>query len=288
MGLYLVHPQFNKYRCFFSQNYFTFTTYKSISPGATKSGIISMNLQQEQTILISFFQFPPEKRIRAMMQMALIPPKLKNIEGLTFYKMLGTGGGSGYGFKPDFRTYALLTVWNDQQKALSFEENSRIMSFFRKHTNEIYSLFLRPIQSRGTWSRVNPFHSSAKATEEKIIVVLTRATLKLRYYIPFWKRVHGVSKSHEGLPGLIFSKGIGERPWIMQATFSVWNSTEAMLAFAYNKDGKHYEAVSTTKKMKGFKEELYARFELIETKGTWRGTDPVKVRVKNSSQPHKT
>ena len=212
--------------------------------------------------------------------MGVIPRQLRGTEGLTFHKMLGTGGGHGYSFKPDFNTYALLTVWDRREDADAFERSSAVMENFRKRTEEVYSLFLHPIQSRGMWSGRTPFRPAEPLPGNPLIVVLTRATLKIRYYIPFWKRVGGVSRSHEGLPGLIFTKGVGERPWIMQATFSVWRSLEEMIAFAHQKDGRHYEAISTTRKLKGFKEELYARFQPTESRGSWRGGDPVGIALR--------
>lgn len=210
-----------------------------------------------------------------MMQMGLIPRALRGTAGLTFHKMLGTGSGAGYGFMPDFMTYALLTVWESRGQAEAFESASAEMGTFRKKTSEIYSLFLRPIQSRGKWSGKAPFVPAEPDPDNPMMVVLTRATLKMRYYIPFWRRVGGVSDSHLGAPGLLFSKGVGERPWIMQATFTVWESKEDMEAFAHQRGGRHHEAIMTTRRKKGFREELYARFQPLAARGTWRGEDPV-------------
>ena len=234
-----------------------------------------MNNSDSQVTLISFFRFRPPQRLWAMMQMVVTQWKLKNRDGLRFHKMLGTGGGDGYGFKPDFSTYALLTVWENGDQAEAFESVSDIMSAFRSHAKEVYSIFLRPLQSRGRWSGKESFIPAVPDKNEKRLVVLTRATLKPRYYIPFWKRVGKVSDSHTGMPGLLFSKGVGERPWIMQATFSVWRSLENMTAFAHDKGGKHYEAITTTRRLNGFREELYARFQPVGTKGTWKQKDPV-------------
>jgi heme-degrading monooxygenase HmoA len=219
-----------------------------------------------------------------MKQMGIIPRRLKGTEGLSFHKMLGTGGGYGYSFKPDLNTYALLTVWDHREDADAFERSSATMNNFRKHTEEVYSLFLHPIKSRGKWSNSEPFRPAAQLPGNPLIVVLTRATLKMRYYIPFWKRVAGVSRSHEGLPGVLFTKGVGERPWIMQATFSVWRSLDEMVAFAHGKNGKHYEAITTTRRLKGFKEELYARFQPTESRGSWRGSDPVGEALRQLDQ----
>lgn len=243
-----------------------------------------MTSKNNQIVLISFFQFPARRRIWAMFQMAAVPQKLKSMEQPVFSKMLGTGGGSGYGFMPDFRTYALITVWENYEMASGFETGSEIMARFRKNSTEVYSVFLKPLQSRGIWSGVNPFVPAEGASDKGLICVITRATLKPIYYIPFWKRVKNVSASHEGSPGLIFSKGVGERPWIMQATFTIWRSLKEMQAFAHNTSGLHYEAISTTRRLKGFREELYARFQPVESRGTWKRIDPVGLFLKGEKE----
>ena len=209
-----------------------------------------------------------------MRQMAEVPRKMRRVEGVTFQKMLGTGGGAGYSHRPDFRTYALLTVWDSREKAYGFESRSAVMDHLRSRTREIYSLFLVPVSSRGRWSRKEPFRPVMPDRPDSRLAVLTRATIKPRFYIPFWKRVGRVSRSQEGRPGLLFSKGVGERPWIMQATFTVWESVSQMEDFAHDPEGYHSEAVSTTRRLGGFREELYARFHLLDVRGTWRGTAP--------------
>lgn len=234
-----------------------------------------MPRKRSQITLISFFRFPRGQRRWGMKQMMATQKRLKGTTGLIFHKMLGTGGGKGYSFMPDLSTYALLTVWEDHELAKSFESDSEPMKDFRNHTSEIYSIFLAPIQSRGYWAKKQPFKTGETEPGTRVITVLTRATIKPYFYFHFWRRVGRVSRSHTGRPGLIFTKGLGERPWIMQVTFSVWQSVEAMSAFAHNKEGKHYEAIKTTRKMKGFKEELYARFRPVQTRGSWFGKDPV-------------
>lgn len=240
--------------------------------------MIDMEIKSDQIILLSFFRFPAGERIWAMKQMKERDPILDKIDTITFHKMLGTGGGDGYGFFPDFKTYALLTVWKESAEAYDFEENSITMNEFREHSEEIYSIFMRSVKSRGKWSGTNPFDASHNLNRSDKMAVLTRATLKPKYYIPFWRRVKGVSDSHMGSKNLLFSKGVGERPWIMQATFTIWDNEKAMTAFAHDKSGRHYEAISTTRKRKGFKEELYARFKVEETRGKFKGKDPVEVK----------
>ena len=39
---------------------------------------------------------------------------LQDCKGLQFYKMLGTGAGAGFSLRPDFSTYAFLSVWDSE------------------------------------------------------------------------------------------------------------------------------------------------------------------------------
>jgi hypothetical protein len=234
-----------------------------------------MASETDQIVLISFFQFPGNEGIWAMKQMGLRPRKLNDIHGISFHKMLGTGGGYGYGFIPDFNTYALLTVWDELKNADDFESGSETMFDFRQHTEEIFSVFMSPVMSRGQWSGINPFRSSSEIEKGDRMAVITRATLKPHFIVPFWRKVKGVSNSQIGSRGLLFSKGVGERPWIMQATYTIWENQESMKSFAYDRSGKHAEAIAMTRKKEGFREELYARFKVIETRGSWKGNDPV-------------
>ena len=65
-------------------------------------------------------------------------------------------------------------------------------------------------------------------------------------------------------PGLLFSIGIGEAPIGLQGTFSVWQSGSALRDFAY-KNAPHRAAIDDTKRFDWYSEELFARFELINT-----------------------
>ena len=57
-----------------------------------------------QTALISFFQYAGIKnKWYAFTRMGRSPILQKKINGLTFFKPLGTGSGNGFYIKPDFQ-----------------------------------------------------------------------------------------------------------------------------------------------------------------------------------------
>jgi hypothetical protein len=74
--------------------------------------------------------------------------------------------------------------------------------------------------------------------------------------------------------GYITSVSIGEIPWIKQATFSIWENKEDMLAFAYGMK-EHTEVIKKTREQQWYSEEMFVRFKIIGNTGTIKGIDPL-------------
>jgi len=66
----------------------------------------------------------------------------------------------------------------------------------------------------------------------------------------------------EANKGFVYSVGIGEIPFIKQATFSVWESIEDMKTFAYKKMA-HQDVIRRTRKESWYSEEMFLRFKII-------------------------
>jgi spheroidene monooxygenase len=63
--------------------------------------------------------------------------------------------------------------------------------------------------------------------------------------------------------------GLGEAPFFRQATFSMWDSVNAMNAYA--RSGAHLEAIQAAQKNGYFSESMFARFVPLKVHGQWRG-----------------
>ncbi|MEE3019674.1 MAG: DUF3291 domain-containing protein, partial [Bacteroidota bacterium] len=75
-----------------------------------------------QVVYLHFFSYS-KHRFWAFTQMQRAHAGLQQCKGLQFYKMLGTGAGAGFSLRPDFSTYALLTVWDTEQcKVKAFDK----------------------------------------------------------------------------------------------------------------------------------------------------------------------
>ena len=174
-----------------------------------------------QTVTVSFFRYRGFQKLWGMMQMAASRPPMHKMEGLRFFKPVGTGSGAGYSILPDFSVYGMLAVWENEGDADRFL-SSVLFRKFIAHSIEQYTVFLKPLSSKGSWSDFHGWKFSAPLMDNHLISALTRATLKIRFLVKFWSMVPRVSREHEGFRGLIFTKGIGEYPLIEQATFTIW------------------------------------------------------------------
>jgi hypothetical protein len=73
---------------------------------------------------------------------------------------------------------------------------------------------------------------------------------------------------------LRFALGIGEAPLGLQGTFSVWRDAAALRAFAYESP-EHRRVVGDTERLGWYAEELFARFRVRSTTGSYDGRDPL-------------
>jgi heme-degrading monooxygenase HmoA len=224
-------------------------------------------LNQKETIKsqvthLYLFSFSHNK-FWAFKQMGIGFAALRNIQGLSFFKLLGTGAGQGFSLRPDFSTYALLTVWENQPAADHFYKSNSLINSYRIKASAIRRLSLTNRASHGLWSGQNPFKGN-DTDEVKVdkVAIITRATLRFGKLWSFWRAVPKASKAIENAKGVDFYKGIGEWPFIQQATISIWDSMEDVMQFAY-RDKAHKEIVKQTKQERWYSEDLFARFNII-------------------------
>lgn len=220
-----------------------------------------------QLVTFSIFKFDTmSSKYWALSQMQLAHSQIKKLKGQSFFKLMGSGQ---QGFKPwpDFSTYALLQVWDSIEAANAFHNNSNIIKSYQKHTTEIKIYFLRPFHVRGQWHQKSIFKAEDNQPDKnEEVVSLTRASINKRKIFKFWKTVPSAQLALNAQKNLIYAKGFGEYPLIEMATFSHWETYEAMRKYAYQTE-EHQQAIKATRKGNLFNEELFASFRVskIET-----------------------
>lgn len=215
----------------------------------------------DQVVTITFFEYCGfRQKWTALTNMGLLPRRIAQIPGLSFFKLMGSGK-EGFSIRPNWGTYSLLSIWDDKQAADTYFASP----FFARQAAQCTNYkthFLRAYQAHGHWDGKQPFALNGHHDPEKPIAVITRATIKTKHLVNFWKDVPQVSQSIMQKEGRRFSIGIGELPLVMQATFSIWDSAEQMKDFAY-KSKYHREVVAKTRRLGWYKEEMFVRFELV-------------------------
>lgn len=228
---------------------------------------------------LTLFGIKPGHLRWGLAQMGTSGPKLQKVPGLVFYKLLGSGHGKGFSIKPNFYRYGLICTWESEQAAKDFFENSALMQEYNSHSFESWTCYLHPLQSHGQWDKQEPFSPTlSEKTTDGVIAVLTRASINWKALPSFWKFVPQSSKALDEAEGLLCSIGLGELPLVRQATFSIWESADAMKNYAY-RNPKHQEVIKRTRSEKWYSEELFARFIVSKTEGTWNGINPLKTTV---------
>ena len=210
----------------------------------------------------------------ALVRMAVDRLRLAGTPGLRFRKLLGTGHGRSFASTDaDPRTWALLTVWDDERTSLAFEAHPTPRGW-RRIAAEEWRGDMTPLRTHGRWSGAEPFvvDRGLATTWTGPVAAITRARIRPSRWRTFWSAVPPVVADLDAHDGPSVRLGIGEAPVGVQGTFTVWPSTAAMTDFAYRR-GAHRAAIDDTERLGWYAEELFARLALTDERGTLFGVD---------------
>lgn len=218
-------------------------------------------------IRIYFWRITPRNIPWAIMRMGLDRISLWRMNGITFWKLLGAGKGETFTPRDaDPLRWGLLIVMDESR--VSQLESSSLLKRWRTRAVAEFSADLKPISIHGEWSRRSPFSdlNFAEKNWNGPIAAITRARIKWRKNLLFWRSVPPVTESLHASEGLIAAIGIGEAPIGLQGTLSIWSSAEAVRNFAY-KGEAHKAAIAATHREKWYAEEMFARFAITRSSG---------------------
>ena len=210
----------------------------------------------------------------AVLSMALFRLPLWLNRKVSFYKLMGSGKNGTFDKQPDWQQWAIFQVGNVPDKTgemnnlLKQLHGNFIAAWWKLFGCKVITYLLQPIEGHGLWSGKKPFGELPRKTDyEGKIAVMTRATIRRKKLDRFWSNVQAVAQRMTSAEGFITSYGIGEVPYIRQATFSIWQSKEAMRQFAY-KLPEHAEVVKKTHAENWYSEDLFVRFKILYQTGS--------------------
>lgn len=199
--------------------------------------------------------------------------RLPRVDGLAFWRLLGTGSGDHTGRGADLARTALFAVWEREADLDRFLESNAIARRWRR-AEEAWHVRLRGIGGHGAWRGVDPLDGLEPGHREGPVAIVTRADVRRAAWKPFGAASDIVDAELHSAPGLIDVVGVGEAPVGRLATFSLWESLEAARHFAYSMPD-HADVVRRTREEGWYSEELFARFEPYASTGHWNGRDPL-------------
>ncbi len=190
------------------------------------------------------------------------------IPGLQFFKILGSGADGGFGLKPSPSRQGLFCVFDSDAHADAFIQSSKVVVQYRAHAREFLIAKLEAYSCKGTWSG-HTIDVTASPPSSGPIAALTRASIRPTKARRFWRHAPPAEDSLGNATGCLLAVGLGEAPIFRQATFSVWESIDAMNAYA--RTGAHLEAIKASLSGGHFSESMFVRFQPRMISGRWKG-----------------
>ena len=219
-------------------------------------------------VTLHVWRVTPAKVPAAAMRMATDRGRARRTPGVVFAKLLGTANGfSALDAEPT--RWAALTCWSSAAAA----ERYPVADRWQSRASESWRVDLRPLSSRGMWSRRSPFGDPVPRRVDGPVASITRARLVPRKALGFFRAVPPVSAELDRSAGVLASLGIAEMPVGLQGTFSLWRDSTALRSFAQSR--QHADVVRRTDGEGWYAEELFARFEVVGSRGTLDGRDPL-------------
>ena len=223
--------------------------------------VVALTITKYRTVAIPF----------AFLGMAILRIPLWLSKTCSFWKLMGSGKEARVDLPPDFKHWGIISAWDNEDDCNAFYKNSIVIKWFKFFGIEEFTILLKPLSSHGLWSGVQPFTvDKSNVKNEGKIAVITRAGIRLSKVKEFRTNIKRAADAMSVAPGYILSAGIGELPFVMQATFSIWENAESMKNYAY-KNYDHADVIKLTRERKWYSEELFARFEIIRSEGSLNG-----------------
>jgi hypothetical protein len=230
--------------------------------------LVLMDVPCDQVAVLVLADIAPLHRLWGWSRIVKGPLSLRSQDQLLFSKMLGSGYDGGFGLRPSASRQGLFALFSSQGAADHFVDQSGVVQGYRQRANECCVIKLRAWSCRGSWDG-HTITPTAAPSEGGPVAALTRASIGLRKAPDFWRHAPASQTALEAAPGCQLAVGLGEAPFLRQATFTLWDSVAAMDTYA--RSGPHLDAIKAAVKEQYFTESMFARFVTLSIEGSWKG-----------------
>ena len=217
------------------------------------------------------------KRTWGWLRLAQGGSALKQLAGLVFAKVMGSGHEGGFGLRPSPSHQGLVLMFKTQTQANSFLQ-SETAQHYKQNAREWFSATLMIDSSRGSWNQtewqttvLNDAGVTCSNRDELPVATLTRASIRSTSAMAFWRFAPAAQTDLQHAPGCLLAMGLGEAPLLRQCTFSIWKDTASMVSYAQS--GAHLAAIQAAYKHAFFSESMFVRMRVLSMDGVWHGHD---------------
>ena len=218
--------------------------------------------------VLLMFRLRPSAIPWALWRLARGPGGLGRVPGLRFARVLGSGHQGGFGLKPGLDCQGIFAFFDTAEQARAFVAQAPAVQAYRRRALEHFSVVLQATSARGSWAGQR-LAAASTTRGDGPVAALTRASIRPSRALSFWRHSPAAEAELGTCPGCLLAVGLGEAPLLRQATFSLWESVEAMDAYA--RHGSHQRAIQASWQSGFFSEWMFARFRPLSLQGAWHG-----------------
>ncbi len=199
---------------------------------------------------------------------------LREIPGLRFAKVMGSGQGGGFSLRPSATHQGVIACFDTWLQARDFMQSPWVGSV-RERSRESWVGILSVLSARGHWDQQAWQATSAQALVDAPdpgqghLAVLTRASIRPAKAMAFWRHAPAAQRDLGLAQGCQLAMGLGEAPLLRQCTFSVWRDAQAMRDYAHQ--DAHLQAIQAAHKHQFFSESLFVHLRPLYMQGQRKG-----------------
>lgn len=223
-------------------------------------------------VVVMLVDYLKRHQVWGWMRLAAGATGLREVPGLLFAKVMGSGHGGGFTLRPSPTHQGLICRFSGLEAALDFLDSPGVGAM-RERARECWWGVLGVRSSRGSWDeQLWPVSDTPAADAGRsILAVLTRATIAPARAVAFWRHAPAAQSGLHRTQGCLLAVGLGEAPMVRQCTFSLWQDEAAMTAYAAA--GAHQAAASAAYRHGYFSESMFVRMDVLRMAGTWQGRE---------------
>jgi len=171
---------------------------------------------------------------------------------------------------PQFRRVALIAFWDDDDALDRFLDAHPLAVALAGgwHTR------LEPLRAWGTWPGLPADTPSTRNVDTHgPAAVLTLGRLRATQIVRFFRTSARAERAAWEAPGLTWATALARPPFV--ATCSLWQSTQALSAYAFGHTPAHPDAIAADRAKPFHHQSAFIRFRPYDSRGSLGGRNPL-------------